>query len=565
MYWEYNTYDESQVEDIVRKHNLSREVVKLLLARGISSNTDIQKFLRSDIEDLRDPFDFKRMDEVVNIVEEARNNDDKIFIYGDYDVDGITASVYLTITLNLAGIDTSYYIPNRMDEGYGLNKKAIDYVNERNGKVIITVDTGINSIEDVEYATSLGIKVIITDHHKIIKEKKEDLLIINPKLCDNYNFNYLSGAGVAFKVACAIYEKLKLDTKPLYDYLDIVMIGTIADVMPLIDENRIIVKNGLKALKNTKVEGLKLLLKYLKLSSNELSTTDISFFISPLLNALGRIGKSRTGADFFLEKDDSKLYSIIEEMKSSNNKRRILERTIFNEIDEEIKILKSKGKLTYLFLKSENWHPGVIGVVASRLSIRYNIPVVLISLQDDFGKASCRSVAGINIFDILNNSSEDLIRFGGHDLAAGFIVEKNKIDIVGKKIAKGISESIKKSKKGILKIDYNYPLEMVDDDFINQLQKVAPFGTGNPYPLFVDNNLKFIRLKTFGIEEKHFKTFVEKNGKLYSAVGFNLARKIDEIDYETHTFKIAYYPEKVCYNNNTFIQLKIKDFEAIKN
>ena len=565
MYWEYNTYDESQVEDIVRKHNLSREVVKLLLARGISSNTDIQKFLRSDIEDLRDPFDFKRMDEVVNIVEEARNNDDKIFIYGDYDVDGITASVYLTITLNLAGIDTSYYIPNRMDEGYGLNKKAIDYVNERNGKVIITVDTGINSIEDVEYATSLGIKVIITDHHKIIKEKKEDLLIINPKLCDNYNFNYLSGAGVAFKVACAIYEKLKLDTKPLYNYLDIVMIGTIADVMPLIDENRIIVKNGLKALKNTKVEGLKLLLKYLKLSSNELSTTDISFFISPLLNALGRIGKSRTGADFFLEKDDSKLYSIIEEMKSSNNKRRVLERAIFNEIDEEIKILKSKGKLTYLFLKSENWHPGVIGVVASRLSIRYNIPVVLISLQDDFGKASCRSVAGINIFDILNNISEDLIRFGGHDLAAGFIVEKNKIDIVGKKIAKGISESIKKSKKGILKIDYNYSLEMVDDDFINQLQKVAPFGTGNPYPLFVDNNLKFIRLKTFGIEEKHFKTFVEKNGKLYSAVGFNLARKIDEIDYETHTFKIAYYPEKVCYNNNTFIQLKIKDFEAIKN
>lgn len=564
MYWEYNTYDESQVEDIVRKHNLSREVVKLLLARGISSNTDIQKFLRSDIEDLRDPFDFKRMDEVVNIVEEARNNDDKIFIYGDYDVDGITASVYLTITLNLAGIDTSYYIPNRMDEGYGLNKKAIDYVNERNGKVIITVDTGINSIEDVEYATSLGIKVIITDHHKIIKEKKEDLLIINPKLCDNYNFNYLSGAGVAFKVACAIYKKLKLDTKPLYDHLDIVMIGTIADVMPLIDENRIIVKNGLKALKNTKVEGLKLLLKYLKLSSNELSTTDISFFISPLLNALGRIGKSRTGADFFLEKDDSKLYSIIEEMKSSNNKRRVLERTIFNEIDEEIKILKNKGKLTYLFLKSENWHPGVIGVVASRLSIRYNIPVVLISLQDDFGKASCRSVAGINIFDILNNISEDLIRFGGHDLAAGFIVEKNKIDIVGKKIAKGISESIKKSKKGILKIDYNYSLEMVDDDFINQLQKVAPFGTGNPYPLFVDNNLNFIRLKTFGIEEKHFKTFVEKNGKLYSAVGFNLARKIDKIDYETHTFKIAYYPEKVCYNNNTFIQLKIKDFEAMK-
>ncbi|WP_051251679.1 single-stranded-DNA-specific exonuclease RecJ [Psychrilyobacter atlanticus] len=561
MYWEYNTYDESQVKDKVEKHNLSTEVVKLLLSRGIDSDDDIQKFLNAGVEDLEDPFDFERMEEVVEKVIRAKDSKSKVFIYGDYDVDGITASVYLTIVFNLIGIETSYYIPNRMDEGYGLNRQAIDYVNERSGKVIITVDTGINSVEDFEYAKSLGIDVIITDHHKIIKDKKEKLLVINPKLSKNYRFKYLSGAGVAFKVACAVYKKLGMDPKALYEHLDIVMIGTIADVMPLTDENRVIVKNGLIALKNTKIKGLRSLLRYLKLSPKDISTTDISFFVSPLLNALGRIGKSRTGADFFLEGNDSELYSIIEDMKKSNNKRRILERKIFNEINDEVEKIEDKDSLKYLFLKSHDWHPGVIGVVASRLSVRYNIPVILISLQNNFGKASCRSVAGINIFNILNNMSDTLIRFGGHDLAAGFIVAKDKLETVEKAIAKGIGESTKKYKKDIIKIDYNYPLEMVDDNFIGELAKISPFGAANPYPLFIDRDLKFVRVKKFGVEDKHFKTFLEKNGKLYSAVGFNLAHKIDEDNYMDKIYEIAYYPEKICYNNNKIIQIKIKDIK----
>ena len=564
MYWKYNTYDESQVKDKVEKHNLSTEVVKLLLSREIDSDNDIQKFLSASVKDLEDPFNFERMEEVVEKIIRAKDYNHKIFIYGDYDVDGITASVYLTIVFNLIGIETSYYIPNRMDEGYGLNRQAIDYVNERNGKVIITVDTGINSIEDFEYAKSLGIDVIITDHHKIIKDKKNKLLVINPKLSENYGFKYLSGAGVAFKVACAVYKKLDIDLKYLYEYLDIVMIGTISDVMPLTSENRIIVKNGLIALKNTKIKGLKLLLKYLKLSPNDISTTDISFFVSPLLNALGRIGNSRTGADFFLEEDDNELYSIIEDMKKSNNKRRLLERKIFNEINDDVEKIKDKNSLKYLFLKSHDWHPGIIGVVASRLSVRYNVPVIIISLQNNFGKASCRSVAGINIFNILNNISDSLVRFGGHDLAAGFIVSMENLEIIEKSIAQGISESTKKYKKDILKIDYNYPLEMVDDNFIGELAKIAPFGSANPHPLFVDEDLKFIRVKKFGVEDKHFKTFLEKNGKIYSAVGFNLSHKIDEENYIDKIFEIVYYPEKICYNNNKIIQIKIKDIK-IKN
>ncbi|MCK5780237.1 MAG: single-stranded-DNA-specific exonuclease RecJ [Psychrilyobacter sp.] len=558
MYWDYSNYDESQVERIISKHNLSVEVTKLLLSREIEEE-DVDKFLNSNLNDLEDPFDFERMDEVVEKIIRARKNHAKVFIFGDYDVDGITASVYLTIALRSIGIETSYYIPNRMDEGYGLNRQAIDYVNERNGKVIITVDTGINSIEDVEYAVSLGIEVIITDHHKIIKDEKNKLLIINPKLSKAYKFKYLSGVGVAFKVACAVYKELGEDFKTLYDYLDIVMIGTIADVMPLNSENRIIVKKGLDSLKNTKVKGIKVLLNYLKLSPKEISTTDISFFISPMLNALGRIGRSRTGAEFFLEDDEVKLHSIIEDMKKSNNKRRLYEKKIFDDIVQQVELMDD---FKYLFLKSEEWHHGVIGVVASRLAVKYNVPVILISLHNNLGKASCRSVSGINIFDILNKNSDKLVRFGGHDYAAGFIVEEENIESVEKVIAKGIGESQKESKKGILKIDYNYPLEMVDENFITELAKVAPYGVANRHPLFTDKNLKFVRVKRFGVEDKHFKTFIEKNGKIYSAVGFNLAYKIAENDYEEKTYEIAYYPEKICYNNIETIQIKIKDVKV---
>ncbi len=561
MYWELYAYDESQVKKFAEQHNLSTEVVKLLISRGIDTSKKIKDFLNSKLEALYDPFDFEKMGEVVERIILAKEKEERVFIYGDYDVDGITASAYLTITLRQIGLETIPYISNRIDEGYGLNRQVIDYVNNRNGKVIITVDTGINSFGEFEYAKSLGIDIIITDHHRGIKNNKEELLIINPKLSKNYKFKELSGVGVAFKVACGVYDRLGEDRKGLYDYLDIVMIGTIADVMPLVDENRIIVKNGLDSLKKTKVRGLKYLFNYLKLSTNKINTTDISFFISPLLNALGRIGESQRGVDFFLAKDEEELFAIIEEMKDSNNRRRILEREIFEDIDKEIRKIVELDSLKYLFLQSENWHPGVIGVVASRLAIKYNIPVILVALANDIGKASCRSVPGVNIFNLLNEASDNLIRFGGHDLAAGFVAKKTNFEIIEKKISSGVRECKKKNKNNILKVDYKYPLEMVDEDFMRELSVVAPYGSGNTHPLFTDKNLTLTRIKKFGVDRKHFKAFIEKNGKTYSAVGFNLAHKIkySEVEYSDKIFEIAYYPEKICYNNNQIIQIKIRD------
>ena len=399
MHWEYSSLPQTLIDTKAAQWKKNRLLTTLLLNRGFEDGKKADEFISPKISDFRDPFKFEKMEKVVDKILEKREKKEKVFIYGDYDVDGITAAVFLVLVFRNIGIEVDYYIPNRMEEGYGLDKKTIDFINKEKGKLVITVDTGVNSIEDVKYAESLGIDVIVTDHHKSIKEEEDDhLLLLNPKLSDTYEFKYLSGAGVALKVAQGVYQKLKIDIKDLHQYMDIVMIGTVADVVPMTDENRIIIKQGLRALKKTKVKGLMYLLKYLKFQNKTINTTDVSYFISPLINSLGRVGISKMGADFFLKEDDFEIYNIIEEMKKSNKKRRELEKNIYDEANQEIAKVGLKN-LKCIFLSSEKWHPGVIGVVSSRLSVKYNIPVTLVAFKDGIGKASCRSVKGISVFN----------------------------------------------------------------------------------------------------------------------------------------------------------------------
>ncbi len=303
MIWEYKDNNKNQLDDFSKKNHLTLNTAKILLNRGVKSKEELENFINPDIEKLKDPFCFEDMEKAVAKIISKRNNREKIYIYGDYDVDGITSAAFLTIVFRNIGLDVEYYIPNRMEEGYGLNKKAIEYIKNKKGKLIITVDVGINSDEEVKYAKSMGIDIIITDHHKIFAEFKEELTIINPKISNNYSFKSLSGAGVALKLAEAVYIKLSKPLEEIYQYMDIVMIGTVADVVPMIDENRIIIKKGLEIIKNTKIKGLRYLFNYLKLKDKDITTTDVSFFISPMLNALGRIADSNIGVDFFIEQD----------------------------------------------------------------------------------------------------------------------------------------------------------------------------------------------------------------------------------------------------------------------
>ncbi len=558
MHWEYSEFDDQLVKSKAEEYQLSENIIKLLLNRGVETKEKIEEYINPDISRLRDPFKFEKMEEVVSKIIQVKNSGEKLFIYGDYDVDGITAAAFLTIVFRQIGIDVDYYIPNRMDEGYGLNKEAIKKIHDSDGKLIITVDTGVNSKSEVEYARSLGIDIVITDHHKMVKdENDEGVIIINPKFSKNYQFKYLSGAGVAFKLAQAVYIKLDEDLEKLYDYLDVIMIGTVADVVPMIDENRIIIKKGLEVIRNTKIKGMVYLLKYLKLEDKDLTTTDVSFFISPLLNALGRIGNSKVGVEFFLQQDDFLIYNIIEEMKKSNKKRRKLERKIFNEIDSEI--TKKNEDFKYLFLKSKSWHPGIIGVVSSRLAFKYNVPTMLVAIKNGMGKASCRSIEGVNIFNLLTSMEEKFVRFGGHDLASGFIAKLENLQEIETRIGDYIEKLNNADEKRVLRIDYEFPLEKIDDKFLEDLRILSPYGLENQQPVFLDRDLSFEKVKKFGVENRHFKTYIKKKDRIYSAVAFNLAHKIDEKMMSLQKFDIVYYPEKVKYNGEEILQIRLKD------
>ena len=552
--------DEKSTEELIKD---------LLEKRGQESQHQIEKFMNPEYKDFKNPFDFENMEKIVNRIISARENKEKIFIYGDYDVDGISGTAFLTRFFNEIGIDANYYIPSRNETDYGVSKKSIDYFHKRQGKLVITVDTGYNTIEDVRYAKSLGMEVIVTDHHKTVKEKFDDeILYLNPKLSKTYKFQYLSGAGVAFKLAQGLCMSLGLDMGIIYKYLDIVMIGTIADVVPMIDENRLIIKKGLKIIKNTKVKGLSYLLNYLRLNKKTLTTTDVSYYISPLINSLGRVGISRMGADFFLKEDEFDLYNIIEEMKEQNRQRRTLEKYIYDDAMRKIKNLKLPlDKLSVIFLSSSKWHPGVIGVVSSRLTIKFNVPVILVAIDGDYGKASCRSVGNISIFNLLSNVKHLLERYGGHDLAAGFVVHKEKLNELREYFIRTIprlKEEDNKAKKDYEKsFDFELSVKDLGEKAFDFMEKMGPFGSSNPHPLFFDSDLKLDNIKRFGVDFRHFNGIIYKDNVSYNAVGFELADEIKE-DYINKTYNIVYYPEKIILNNEEVTQIILKSIKENK-
>ena len=558
MIWKNNNIPENIVAEKADAWKTSKILTRLLLNKNLVEKKDVERFINPCLEQLRNPFDFERMEEAVEKIIKLREKKQRIYIYGDYDVDGITAASFLVLVMREIGIDTRYYIPSRMEENYGLDKKTIDFINERDGKMVITVDTGANSIEDIRYAQSLGIEVIVTDHHKSTKEKfDEEYILINPKLSENYKFKYLSGAGVALKLAQGIYRKLKISEERLYKYLDIVMIGTVADVVPMIDENRVIISKGLQVLKETKVKGLVYLIRYLKFQNKNINTTDVSYFISPLINSLGRIGVSKIGADFFIEEDDFKIYNIIEEMKKTNKIRRKLEKKIYDEAIEILEKEENAKDMPYIFLTSKNWHPGVIGVVSSRLSIKFGVPVILVAIKNGVGKASCRSNNGVNIFNIFKKMEGKLVRFGGHDLAAGFIAETGKLKEIEEEFAKEIEELKTTREEKILEVDLELSIDEINEEILEDIKLLSPYGLENQQPLFMDRGVYIKNIEKFGVEDRHFNGIIEKNKKEYPFIAFNLSNEIEHKNMK-EKFDIVYYPEKVNIKGKDRYSIKIK-------
>ena len=559
MKWEIKNYDEKYLASKSFEFGESKLISRLLLNRGINTKEKVSKFLNSDKKDIHNPFLFENMEKVVKRIQQAGENKEKIVVYGDYDVDGISGVAYLVIMLRKLGLNVDYYIPNRVHEGIEINKHLVTFLEKREAKLFITVDTSINNREEILMLRNNGIDIIITDHHRQVEVCEEmDILTINPKTSKTYPNKFLSGSGVAFKLADAVYERYGANKKILYDYLDIIMIGTVADVVPMTDENRFIIKKGLNNLKKTKIKGLKYIINYLKINPRNITTSDIGFFIAPIFNALGRIDNSKRVVNFFIEEDDFKLFSIIEEMKRANKIRRYLENEIYNELEEKIQRLE---RPKYIFMKSRKWHSGVIGVVCSRISIKYNIPVILISIKNGYGKASCRSIEGINIFDILKSVSDKLERFGGHDLAAGFLVSEKYLGEIEKHLRQKLARKNRENVQKTLYVDAWLNIENLNKRKLHEINRLSPFGLDNQEPNFMDSDVSFFNLTKFGINNRHFKGFVRKNNRIISVIGYNLGHKLKMNNFYKKKFKIVYTPIFKSVNSDLFIELKIKDFK----
>lgn len=557
--------------EIYNNFNLDKDITTLLYNREIIDNEDIKTFLYGGVEDITSPFLLKDIDKAVERLEIAKEKGEPVWIYGDYDVDGITSVSLCYLALKELGYNVKYYIPLR-DEGYGLNIEALDHIKSEGGTLIITVDCGISSHKEIAHANDIGIDIIVTDHHEINNGNPPAFAVINPKREDNeYKFKYLAGVGTAFFLISALFERNNLKDE-LYKYLDIVAIGTVADIVPLLKENRIFVKEGLEYLRRSKWLGINMLIKKIfeDYETRKFNTYDIGFIIAPIFNAAGRLEDAKRAVELFIEKDHRVCSSIISELLSKNNERKEIQEDIFQKAVEKIENEKLYENAV-LVVGEEGFHHGVIGIVASKILDRYYKPTIIMEIKKDEGiaTASCRSIEGFNIIEALNNFSDLLLKYGGHSGAAGFSIKIENIP----EFSKRLNEYAEKTISDIafvkpIKIDKPLAFYKISYDFLDKISLLEPFGFGNSSPIFSLNNCQFDNLRLIGKDRKHIMLNIIKDGyEFKNCVWFNSDDIFEELVSLTNidiAFKLKLETFKDKYQYKIFIE-DIKESINIEN
>lgn len=516
--WECYNLDNEKVEELVKKRHITNLLASILVNRGIIDGEKINVFLNPTRKDFYNPFLMPDMEIAVKRIVKAIENKEKIMIYGDYDADGITSITVLKKYLNEIGLKTGEYIPNRLNEGYGLNKDAISKIYNDGYKLMITVDCGISGLEEVDYANSLGMEIIITDHHEPAEKLPEAIAVIDAKRKDNkYPFNQLAGVGVVFKLIQAISTELKLEEKEYLKYLDLVCIGTISDIVPLVDENRVIAKLGLKLIEKTKNIGLKTLLNIADLK--KIDSTAISFGVAPRINACGRMGFQEEALQLFLTEDSGEATKIAKRLVQFNQERQAKEKQIFEEVIEKIE--KDDKDKKCIVLAEENWHHGVIGIVASKITEIYYKPSILICLEGDKGKGSGRSIPGFDLYTALTKCSDYIEKFGGHSMAIGITIKKENFEKLKEAIEKYAQESNISDIMPIINIDKEINLKNINIEEVKSLELLEPFGEANKMPLFLLRNLKIDSIRALS-GGKHLKLTLKQDNNIVDAIGFNM-------------------------------------------
>lgn len=547
---------------VIRNKKIPAVIVQILKNRGYQSKEEIESFFAPTINNLYDPFLIPDMEKAVKRLVLAIEKKERIIIHGDYDTDGITGIVLLYRHLRKLGLDVNYYIPNRIVEGYGVSSAGIDYAIENGCSLMITVDCGITSFEELQYAQAKNIDVIVCDHHAPMIKLPFACALLNPKLPEsNYPFKELAGVGVAFKFLQAFYRYQKLDENRLFSDLDLVALGSVVDVVPLIDENRYLVKLGLKKLNKSQKKGIQALKKVAEIKS-EMTAYHLGYIIGPRINACGRLRDAKIAVELLLTDDFNQAINYAQELSNDNQQRQQIEEKILQEAIEKIESERIKDNRVIIVGK-EDWHEGIIGIVASRIVEEYARPVIILSLKQEHARGSARSINGFDITAALNFCADDLIKFGGHKQAAGLEITNTNI----KKFQEKINLYAQKFDEEIFTKRYYYDMKLdlkeITEEVVYFLKYFEPTGMENPQPVFLGEDFEVVGVPIV-VGKEHLKFAVRRDKVAFPAIAFYQANKILQLEPGKTKIDCLYTIYEDSLVGKKKIVLRIKELKNVE-
>jgi len=574
--WTFHPHDAALIRRLSGQLQVSPLLAQVLIARGLGDPEAAKAFLNAKLSDLNDPALLPGVERAAEAIVQALQQKRRITIYGDYDVDGVTGTSILWHCLQLCGGRVDYYIPCRMEEGYGLNQAAIRQLHEEDPqRLLVSVDCGIASVKEAALAKELGLELIITDHHTLGEQLPDAAVLVHPRLPGSeYPFGELCGAGVAFKVAWAICQRLgdgKKASPRMREFLTsavgLAAVGTVADVVPLQAENRVIVRFGLQSLSEMGSPGLKALLQVAKLSDKQaLRADDIGFGIGPRINAAGRLGQARLAVELLTTQDPERAVQLAAWLDQLNDNRKTVERRILRQAKEMVAEHEAWQQHKTLVLAHHDWHPGVIGIVASRVAEEFDKPAILISLKEDgTGTGSGRSFAGFPLYDALQACSAHLLQFGGHKAAAGLKLQAGKIDAFRDALAAWADEHFHPAAEDTqLRIDAEVLLSEVNLRAVTELERLGPFGAENPTPRFMASRVELAEPpKTMGEGGRHLSVRIRQQGTVMRAVAFGRAEWAEELAKAGGPLHISFQPNINTFQGISRVELQLIDWKAV--
>lgn len=571
--WRLRPHDQGMIQALSRTAKVSPLIAQILLNRGITEPTHVAEFLGARLTHLHDPESLPGVVEAADRIVRAVRDRKKIVIYGDYDVDGVCATSILWLCLRLAGAENvDYYIPHRVNEGYGVNGEALRRLaNEQATALIVTVDCGISAVEEARLARSLGLEFIVTDHHTIGSELPEADVVVHPRLPGSlYPFGELCGAGVAFKLAwqiCKSFGDGKKASPHLRDYLvrsmGLVALATIADVVPLEGENRILVRSGLAGMFQEPTVGLRALMQVSGcLDKKKLTTGSVGFGMAPRINAAGRLERAMKAVEMLTTDDTSVAQTIAAELDLCNKKRQDLEQTMVAEAHAMVAELGGVSGRGAIVLGREGWHPGVIGIVASRLADVYHRPAIVVALDGEVGQGSGRSIPGVNLYNAIQACSEGLLGFGGHAAAAGLRLPTAHFAAFAEQFDRHCRDTVEPEQfHRILSVDAEVPLGALTTRVVEEIESLEPHGIGNPKPLLIASDVRVVGdPRPVGERKNHLQLRVSQGGTVVKAIAWNMAERAKSLKSDS-ICSLAFHVSINEWNGRREVQLEIKDFQ----